>query len=140
MKQILLSSLVLLALATVTHASDNVPAGTLSEVGLAQLQPLSDSEGMQIRGMSSSARATGSSAFSIFLLDPNTGSFLQIQGGDFATASEENGGNQEQSGASQGNQAVFNGLPLTTITAGGNVTTWTVGAFGLGGTSTATAQ
>jgi len=80
-------------LAAPAFAGDgHVPKSTLDRLGLAGMQPVSDAEGMQVRGMSGCARVLGRSLVSGLLLDPVTTSYVFGADSNSATSSAENGG------------------------------------------------
>ena len=69
-----------------------VPAKTLYEFGLGDMELLSDQEGAQIRGRSANAFARGASTVSGILFDPATGSFVVGFDGNAVIASAESAG------------------------------------------------
>jgi hypothetical protein len=115
----------------------NVPKSALSSLGLGQMAVQSDAFGMQVRGMSSNARSTTTSAYAIFLFDPNTGSQVNLNGNAFGTATAENAGLNAASSATAtsltaqtaySNTIVFNGATFNA----------TFAAFAISGVGTAT--
>ena len=65
MKSALAMVVVMLMFAAPAFAGDgNVSQGTLSSLGLGDMQTVSDAEGMQVRGMSSNAKFTFVGVFS----------------------------------------------------------------------------
>ena len=70
----------------------NVPQATLSALGLSGMHVVSDSEGMGVRGMSSTAQATSLSYVSVNLFDPATGASLSFVSVDYSRATDENAG------------------------------------------------
>ena len=64
----------------------HVPQSTLDSLGLAGMQPVSDEEGMQVRGMSGAARVMGISLVSGLVLEPSTKSFVFGSDANFVMA------------------------------------------------------
>lgn len=54
----------------------HVPRATLASLGLAGMQPVSDAEGMQVRGMGGAAWVKGISMVSGLVMEPSTKSFV----------------------------------------------------------------
>jgi hypothetical protein len=101
MRNFVVVAVVLCVLGAVPALADDgaVLQPTLNQIGLGGLQVMSDAEGMQVRGMSASAEATSLSLFSLILADPETGNqFVQV-GTDFARATDENVGLNEEASA-----------------------------------------
>ena len=68
----------------------NIPSTTLSSLGLGDLQPMSEAEGMQVRGESSAfAMATGTSLIFGQLVTPDTKNFLVLSDVNMVTANAE---------------------------------------------------
>ena len=103
----------------------NVSQGRLKALGLSGARVMSDAQAMEIRGMSSSARATGLSVTAVVLFDPDTGSsVMDIQ--TFGTKSTaENGGLNNSSTAS--------GFGVTGAYKSLNVGRFDATAFSIGG-------
>lgn len=137
-----LAAVALLGLFASTAQADHgrISRRGLQQLGLGQLRVVSDHQGMQVRGRSASAMGGGAAVFGIFLFEPNTSSFFQFNAGNSAMASEENAGLQQQAGSNTSVTTAFSGLPLTTINFGGNVTSFLIQPFNLGGTTNAFAQ
>jgi hypothetical protein len=114
----------------------NVPQATLSALGLGNMQVVSDAEGMQVRGTSSSVQATSLSLFSAVLFDPFSGANFTFAGADFSRATDENAGLNATSSAnvsSAAASAAFN----TTIITGLNTWTATVSVINVSGLAAA---
>ena len=77
----------------------NVPQATLSALGLDGMQVVSDTQGMQVRGMSSNAQASSLSFVSAFLFDPVTAANFSFNAADWARATDENAGCNASSSA-----------------------------------------
>ena len=69
-----------------------VPAATLNELGLGGMEILSDNDGMQIRGQSGSAFASGTSQVNVLLFNSSTGSIAFFGGATTAQAGAETAG------------------------------------------------
>jgi hypothetical protein len=92
--------LLLVLVAVAAFAGDgNVPQANLASLGLSGMQTASDAQGMQVRGMSSSAQATSLGFASMFLYDPNTGSSFVGGVNAFGRAADENAGSNAASSA-----------------------------------------
>ena len=79
MKSLVLVALLALVAAPTLAADGNVPANTLKTLGLADLQPVSDTEGMQVRGMSSAfGMVKGTSLVAGQLLTSDTKNFVSF--------------------------------------------------------------
>jgi hypothetical protein len=76
-----------------------VPQATLSALGLGGMEVVSDSEGMQVRGMSSNAAASSLSFINAFLFDPTTAANFTFNAADWARATDENAGLNASSSA-----------------------------------------
>jgi hypothetical protein len=138
MKSALALAVVLVLFAAPALAGDgNVSQGTLSSLGLGDMQTVSDAEGMQVRGMSSSAWATGSSVFSAFLFDPFSGANFSFSVADTGRATDENAGLNNTSSATVNTAAVSAAPVAITITTGSDSWTANVGVFSLTGMVTA---
>ena len=123
---------VLVALIAVPSFADDgrVPQGTLRALGLG---------GMQVRGMSSSASATGVGAFNVFLFDPFSGAFFFHAGAGFARVTDENAGVNATSSANAGSFPLIDfGGTTHTIVTGANTWTATIGAITINGGGFAT--
>lgn len=121
----------LFGLHSATFADDGrIPTATLQQIGLGHMQALSDADGTQIRGMSSSdATALGLSTVSLLVLDPSTGSNVITVNGTNVRSSAENGGGTQAS-----TQHVTGaGVALNVTTPSSNFTGVIVG--GAGGTA-----
>ena len=127
--------LLVVAAAPVFAADGNVPDATLSSLGLGGMQVMSDAQGMQVRGMSSSANATGLLLLSGSLFDPETGSNSLGTFSLFARGTAENAGLNEASNADAelddgvGGFAGIQGVLTTTV----NSLPAFDGSFALGG-------
>ena len=134
-----LGLVVLLALVAVPALAEegNVPQATLSSLGLGGMQVMSDTDGMQVRGLSSNAQATSLSLFSAFLFDPNTGVNFSFNGADFGRATDENAGLNAASSATVNSGA---SLAAFTATITFNGITWsaTLGPIAVTGLASAT--
>ena len=115
----------------------HVPQSKLASVGLANAQVLSDSQGMQIRGMgrkdhghpfhgkqivgssSSNALASGRSLVVGLLIDPATNSFVFGSDTNSAASSAENGGLNAPSQAFEKQESGLH-LDLNVVTATSN--------------------
>jgi len=91
--------LLVVAAAPVFAADGNVPDATLSSLGLGGMQVLSDAQGMQVRGMSSSANGSGLLLLSGSLFDPETGSSSLGSFALWGRGTAENAGLNEASDA-----------------------------------------
>lgn len=99
MKNVLMV-LAVLALASPALAGDGqVSRSDLAAVGLGQMSVISDVQGMQVRGMSSSAEATGLLLGSGVLFDPSTGSSATAAFSLFSRGTAENAGLNQPSTA-----------------------------------------
>jgi opacity protein-like surface antigen len=78
MRSVLALGVVLLLFAAPAFAGDgNVPQGTLSSLGLGDMQVVSDAQGMQVRGLASSfGEVKGTSLIFGQLLTPDTKNFV----------------------------------------------------------------
>ncbi len=115
----------------------NVPQATLSALGLGGMQVVSDAEGMQVRGMSSSVQATSLSLFSAVLFDPFSGGNFTFAGADFNRATDENAGLNATSSATVTTAAASAAFSATIVT-GLNTWTATVSIINVSGAATAT--
>lgn len=132
-------ALLLVLVAVPAWAGDgNVPQATLASLGLGDMQTVSDAAGMQVRGMSSNARAASFGLVSAFLFDPNTGAQFVFGQNAFSSATDENAGLNATSSATAGPVAAT--IPAFTHTITFNGVTWTatIGAFGFTGGALAT--
>ena len=82
----------LLAASPVFAGDGSVSQATLSALGLGGMQTISDQEGMQVRGMSSYAFASGRSLVFGQLVNPETDSFLVLSDTNGFRASAEDAG------------------------------------------------
>ena len=88
-----LATILMSLVAAPAFAGDgHVPQSTLRSLGLAGMQPVSDEEGMQVRGMSGAAKVMGMSLVVGLLIDPVTSSYLFGADGNHVMASAENAG------------------------------------------------
>jgi hypothetical protein len=81
----------LLVVVLAVPAMANEPTG-LNDLGLGGLVEVSEEAGMEVRGMSSSAQATGLSAFAAIVYDPISSSQFNFNSNSFMQASDENAG------------------------------------------------
>lgn len=103
MRSVVAALVVLLVVAAPAFAGEgNVPQATLSSLGLGGMQVLSDAQGMQVRGMSSSANGSGLLLLSGSLFDPETGSNSLGTFALFGRATAENAGENIASNADVG--------------------------------------
>lgn len=91
MKSAVAVAVLLIAGATPAFAGD-VPQATLAELGLGEIQVMTEVEGMEVRGMSSNAMSMGTSLVFGQLIDPATKSFVAGSDINTAGATAENGG------------------------------------------------
>jgi len=126
MKRTLLTTAALLAMGIAPALAEDghVSHDTLSAIGLGGMQVASDADGMQIRGMSSSAYSSGTSLIFAQLLDPATNNFVVGSDTNAAGSTAENAGLNLVSNASslQSSGLAFN-LNIATLTSlyGGSV-------------------
>ena len=94
MKYTLLTTAAVLAMGIAPAMAEDgrVSQATLSALGLGQMEVLSDADGMQVRGMSSSAMTMGTSLVFGQLIDPATKSFVVASDINTAGATAENAG------------------------------------------------
>ena len=72
-----LAAILAFLLTASTYASDGyVPQSTLAVLGLADMEAVSDIEGLQVRGMRGAATSIGRSLAVGLVVDPESGSFL----------------------------------------------------------------
>ncbi len=103
--KIALALLAALAATPALAQEGRVSQSTLQLVGLGEMEVMSDDEGNDVRGMSSSAAASGSSLMFAVLLDPNNpGNFLVGADTNGGRGTAENAGLQILSQASNGAQ------------------------------------
>ena len=122
------------AMAEDGHVSHQTP----SAIGLRGMQVVSDTEGMQVRGMSSNAWSSGASTISAQLFDPATGGFASATTANGAGSSAENAGLVAFSNASHSQGSGINpALNLNIVTLGSNFSGAVVGQIGGFGMSTA---
>lgn len=82
-----------------------VPKSVLSSLGLSGMQEMSDTDGMQVRGMSADAFAFGASSLFAQLSDPsNPGNFITLTDVNGGRGSDENAGLSADALANQGPQ------------------------------------
>lgn len=130
-----LVAILAIALVSPAVAGDGyVPKSTLNALGLSGMEQLSDVAGLQVRGLSSNAKASGMSLVYGALVDPHTGSFVAGNAVDFSKATAENAGLNPLSQAGQ-NHISNLGLSLNVITSTSSFTGLIVG--GAGGSSQA---
>jgi hypothetical protein len=128
------AALLAFAAAPALAGDGRVPQSKLANLGLGNAQVLTDSEGMQIRGMgrrdyghksygkqivgssSSNALASGRSLVVGLLIDPATNSFVFGSDTNSAASSSENGGLNAPSSAFE-KQSSGLGLDLNVVTA-----------------------
>lgn len=72
----LVAVMVCLSAAPAVAGDGSIPPSTLRSLGLADMQVLSDTEGMQVRGLSGFAAVRGISSVNGLLLDPSTKNFI----------------------------------------------------------------
>jgi hypothetical protein len=134
MKYTLLTTAALLAMGIAPALAEDghVSHQTLSAIGLGGMQVVSDTDGMQVRGMSSSAWSSGRSLLSAQLIDPATNSFVVGSDTNGAFSTAENAGLNSVSSASH-SQASNLALNLAVATLGSAFNAATLnGAFGNG--------
>ena len=73
-------------------AEGQVSPSTLASLGLADMQILSDEQGMAVRGLSGNAIASSLSIVTGFLIDPSTNNFVGSTDAHAALANAENAG------------------------------------------------
>ncbi len=112
-----------------------VPQATLRALGLGGIQVASDAEGMQVRGLSSSAASSGMTAFSMAVVDPLTASTFLFAGANFSRATEENAGLNTTSNATA-NTATGLAVPIN-ININAGAFTAVIAVFSVGSISTA---
>lgn len=79
MRSLALLALLALVAAPVWAADGNVPQNTLKSLGLSGMQPVSDAEGMQVRGANSAfGMVKGTSLIAGQLLTPDTKNFVSF--------------------------------------------------------------
>ncbi|HEX5103141.1 MAG TPA: hypothetical protein VFV87_04990 [Pirellulaceae bacterium] len=111
-----------------------IPQSKLQRLGLGQMQTMSDSQGMEVRGQSSGVMAGGLSLVFGILQDPaNPGNFVGATDLNTAMASAENAGLQVLS-TSQVTQGSAISTSLNVITP---VSSFAGVLFGLGGNAAA---
>ncbi|MGD9854987.1 MAG: hypothetical protein AB7U20_08550 [Planctomycetaceae bacterium] len=112
-------ALLLVAGAAPVNAEDGrIADATLAAIGLGDMQVVSDAEGMNVRGMSSSAMSMGTSLIFGQLLDPATKSFVVGSDVNVAGATAENGGKNIVSQASHAQaSSLALQLNVTTLTS-----------------------
>jgi len=117
MRNILPITAMLVALsASQVFAGDQVPSNALDALGLGDMQVVSDAEGMQVRGKSSSAMSMGLSLITGLLVDPDTKSFIFGSDVNAASATAENAGKNIISMVSHSQSSALN-LELNILTA-----------------------
>jgi hypothetical protein len=107
MKMSLVVGAILMALVAVPALAGDgkVPQSVLQSLGLSGLQEMSDSDGMQVRGMSAEAFAFGASSLFAQLSDPsNPGNFVTATDINGGRGSDENAGLSADALATQGPQ------------------------------------
>ena len=131
MKSALAMAVVMVLCAAPAFAGDgNVPQGALSSLGLGDMQVLSDAEGMQVRGMSSSASTSSTFTFALSIVDAlsPTSFSMTITGSQSAIASETNGGVNDVSNASLTNSLAF---PPVQVTVNNSGQIWSIDFSGM---------
>ena len=93
-KSMLIAAMVALVAAPSLAGDGIVSKSKLRSLGLGQMAAMSDAQGMQVRGMSSSASATAVQQFSIsiFLSDPVGSTSASFNGAGFGRGTAENAG------------------------------------------------
>jgi hypothetical protein len=110
---------VLVSIASPAFSEDGaIPSSTLAALGLTDMELVSDSDAMQVRGLSSSASGRGTSLVFGVLVDPATpGNFFVASDVNGSGATAENGGWRVLSRASSGPQG-SSGVGQLTIESG----------------------
>ncbi len=120
MKRTLLTTAALLAMGIAPALAEDghVSQDTLSAIGLGGMQVASDADGMQVRGLSSSAYSSGRSLIFGQLLDPATNNFVAGSDTNASGSTAENAGLNAVSNASnlQGSAIGLN-LNISTLTS-----------------------
>jgi len=110
----------------VVAGENGVPPSALAALGLGGMEPVSDSQGMEIRGLSSSAAAGGTSLVFGQLLDPSSpGNFFVASDTNGGGSTAENGGLQIFSLATSGPQGSSIAGQLTLQSGNPLITTFT---------------
>ena len=125
--------------APVMAEEGNLSDATLSSLGLGSLQVLSDANGMEVRGMSSSSQASSLSFASFLIFDPNTGASWTGQVADFGRGTAENAGLSITSVASAQSAGGFTAFS-TSVSNGTDTFTAMFDLFGSSGSSMAMGQ
>jgi hypothetical protein len=111
-----LVAIMTVAIASSAFAGDGaVPKSSLNALGLNGMQVLSDEAGLEVRGMSSNAKAMGLSLVTGLLIDPHTKSFVFGVDANLAKATAENAGLNAVSSAATAQQSAV-GLQLNVVT------------------------
>ena len=135
-----LMALVAAMVAAPLNAEDgNVSAATLSSLGLGGMELLSDTDGLAVRGMSSTAEATSMSYASFLVFDPNSGASFTGQAADFATSNAQNSGlniASQVAASSAAGHSSFN----TSIANGTDTFTASFSVFGASGMAAGNSQ
>ena len=113
---LVLVAIVASAAAPAMAGDGQVSSNQLAALGLSGMQPMSDAQGMHVRGMSSAAKSSGSSLVFGVLIDPHTGSFVAGSSVNFSKATAENAGLNSLSTAGH-NQNSALALALNVVTA-----------------------
>src|SRR5687768_6611185 len=92
MKNVLLVLAVLAVAAPALAGDGQVSKSDLASLGLGQMSVMSDAQGLQVRGMSSSAQSTSLLTGSAILFDPFTGSSADGAYAVFNRGTATNGG------------------------------------------------
>jgi len=110
-------------------ADGQVPAAVLQGLGLHDMEPLSDEQGMNIRGSGGNAMARGLSLVASLLIDQSTNSFVSGTDANAAMSSAENAGAGVWTRASSSQQSAVN-LNLGITSANGVFTGVLIGGSG----------
>ena len=117
------------------YAGDGyVPRSTLAVLGLADMEAVSDIEGLQVRGMRGAATSIGRSLAVGLVIDPESGSFLFGSDTNGANAYSETTVMSSSAEASHATASAIN-LSLTVVNPSGTFTGVLIG--GAGGSASA---
>ncbi len=101
------------------HAEDgNVSDASLAAFGFDGMEKMSDADGLQVRGMSSSAQSSSVSFASFLVFDPATGAAFSGQAADFSRGTAENAGLNIASNSTSSSTATIAAFNTTIISAG----------------------
>ena len=134
---VVVAALVVLGAIPALAADGNVPGATLSALGLSGMQEVSDAEGMQVRGMSSSVQASSLSLFNAVLYDPYSGAYYTFSGSSSNRATDENAGLNASSSVNV-SSATANATFSATITTGTSTWSAVMSAINVSGMAVAT--